>query len=127
MINIKNRPDNNKTPMKKGEHPEVDRYVAQLKDKSLYDLPSVEDARAYYRMRLAQTRKPLPAVETAPAPKMTKKTREELVTEAYLQTYCHRKRVQPKEPVQLDATTRALVYRLFVAGVLPVRLGGVNL
>jgi len=109
--------------MKKGEHAEVDRYAQQLKDKTIYDLPSVEQARLYYRMRLAQMREPLHPLERAP---LNKKTREEIVTEAYIQTFCHRRRIQPKEPVELDASTRSLTYRLFLAGVLPIRLGGVN-
>lgn len=117
--------------MKKGEHPEIDAYVKQLGDKRLYDLPSVEDARAYARMRLVQQRKPLPALPRTPTATTptatTKRSREEIVAEAYVHTFCHRKRLTPKEPIVLDAPTRTLAYKLYVAGVLPVRLGGVNL
>lgn len=111
--------------MKKGESPEIDQYVKLLGDKRLYELSSVDDARAYAKMRLLQQRKSLPR-SLAPAPAPAKRSREEIVTEAYIHTFCHRKRLTPKAPVVLDAPSRTLAYKLYVAGVLPLRLGGVN-
>jgi hypothetical protein len=69
-------------------------------------------------------------VTTPSAAANTKRSREEIVAEAYVHTFCHRKRLTPKDPknpVILDAPSRTLAYKLYVAGVLPVRLGGVNL
>ncbi len=110
--------------MKSQPQPEVEAYAKQLKDKRILTLP-LEDARSFYKMRLSQTRQPLP--RAAAASRSVKRSREDLVVEAYLQTYYQRNRVTPRTPVELEPELREKIYKFYLAGVLPIRLGGVNL
>lgn len=79
-----------------------------------------EDSRALVTVRALQQRK-------TPSVPVKKNENIELVAEAYLQTFCHRKRLQPKEPIALEPSVKQQLYKFYVAGVLPIRLGGVNL
>lgn len=100
----------------------VQQYAKLLKDRRVLSL-SPEDARAYYQMRLVQQRQPLPRTASRGA----KQSREDIVVEAYLHTLCQRHRITPRTPVELDPETRARIYKFYLAGVLPIRLGGINL
>jgi len=100
----------------------VQQYATLLKDRRILSL-SPEDARAYYHMRLVQQRQPLPRASS----RGVKQSREDIVVEAYLHTLCQRHRIAPRTPVELDPETRARIYKFYLAGVLPIRLGGINL
>lgn len=104
-------------------HPEIEAYAKQLKDKRVLTLP-LEDAKSFYKMRLLQMRQPLPRAQGS---RSVKRTREDLVVEAYLQTFYQRNRVTPRSSVELEPELREKIYKFYLAGVLPIRLGGVNL
>lgn len=53
-------------------------------------------------------------------------TNEDLVTEAYIHYLCLERGVALKEALHVPAELKSKIYRLFLDGVLPVRLGGVN-
>ncbi len=107
-------------------HPEVRQYAQLLDDKRVYELPTLEDARGYTRMRLRQRRQsvtPLPTLRPEVPP--TVPPEADVIAEAYLLSLRIRKKVAPQPAARLDAKTKALISELYHAGVLPLRLGGV--
>lgn len=96
---------------------ELVQYTRELRDKRILQIPSPTDARGYYCMRRRQQKQTVPVASAS---------KEDVVAQAYLHTFALRNRVTPQEWPRLDAKTKAIVYDLYLAGVLPVRLGGVN-
>lgn len=85
---------------------------------------SPEDARAYYHAQLAQQRQPIPRGTSRGG---IKRSREDIVAEAYLHTLYQRNRINPRIPVEVDPEMRTRIYKFYLAGVLPIRLGGINI
>lgn len=99
-------------------------YYQEIQDKHIYKLANADDQRAYYVMRMLQQRRE-PKVITPFQP--TKDDLVQIVADAYVQTFCHRKKITSKEPIVLDSATKQQLYKFYLAGVLPVRLGGITL
>lgn len=107
--------------------PELQRYFRELRDPFIFELSSVEEARGYYAMRMIQKDKKISCVAKIPACPIPKENVRNLVTEAYIQTFCHRKKLRPKGEIKLNSATQNTIYKLYLSGVLPVRLGGINI
>jgi hypothetical protein len=98
---------------------EIDPYYKLVKDKNIYKLPP-EEAKAYAFMRLRQQGKPIPKSSMAPI------TPKDIISQAYLESLCFRKKIYPTQPLQLNQTLKDHIHTLYLSGALPMRLGGVD-
>ncbi len=97
----------------------IDPYYKLTKDKNIYKL-SPEEARGYAMMRLRQQGKPLPSVTSKD------NNPKDIIAQAYIESLCFRKKITPVQPIQLSQTLKENIYSLYLSGVLPIRLGGVD-
>jgi|LakMenE01Jun11ns_1017448.scaffolds.fasta_scaffold8178238_2 hypothetical protein len=56
-----------------------------------------------------------------------KNTAKNIITEAYIHSLCLDRKVSLKEPIHVSDKVKNKIYDLYLSGVLPLRLGGVNL
>jgi coproporphyrinogen III oxidase-like Fe-S oxidoreductase len=56
-----------------------------------------------------------------------KNNAKNIITEAYIHSLCLERKVSLKEPIRVSDKTKNKIYELYLSGVLPLRLGGVNL
>ena len=88
------------------------------------DKLSTEELRDYHAMRQKQIYKPV----LKPVSNKPRKYNElDWITQAYIHQLCLRKGVALKESIAVSETTKQAIHKLYLAGVLPVRLGGVNM
>lgn len=76
----------------------------------------------YNAMRYKQQHKPI-----LKSSKSKRPTEVDLITQAYIHQLCLRKGIALKEPVDVDDSTKKIIHDLYLGGVLPVRLGGINI
>lgn len=50
-----------------------------------------------------------------------------IITEAYIHALCVNRGVSISESVNISESTKNKIYQLYLSGVLPLRLGGINL
>jgi hypothetical protein len=87
------------------------------------DKLSPEERTDYQAMLDKQRRKPV--LKNKPlVPEMISDT--DIVTEAYIHYLCLQRGVALKESVSIPNEIKEKIYKLYLDGVLPVRIGGVN-
>jgi hypothetical protein len=58
--------------------------------------------------------------------KNTKKSKIELVSQAYVFYLMHTKKITTQEPIVLDTDTKQRIYQLYKLGLLPIQIGGLG-
>ena len=58
--------------------------------------------------------------------KTTKKSKIELVSQAYVFYLMHEKKITTHEPIVLDLETKQRIYQLYKLGLLPIQIGGLS-
>ena len=97
---------------------ELDKYSKQLGDKNIYKLP-IEEARDYYKMRMRQKNK------TVSNPSEIQSTKR-VIVEAYIESIRFRKGIEPNESITLSDGLQESIYKLYLSGALPIRIGGID-
>lgn len=57
----------------------------------------------------------------------SKNNSKNIITEAYIHALCVNRGVSLSESVNVSENTKNKIYQLYLSGVLPLRLGGINL
>lgn len=78
----------------------------------------------YNAMRYKQQHKP---ILKSNANKNKPLTETDLITQAYIHHLCLCKGIALTEPVKVNEQTKKVIHQLYLGGVLPVRLGGINI
>jgi hypothetical protein len=80
-----------------------------------------QELKDYKAMLSKQHRKP------KSAPKSPTSNVKNVITDAYVQSLCIRRGIVIKEPLQISPEMKDNIQNLYIKGVLPIRLGGINL
>ena len=81
-----------------------------------------QELKDYKAMLSKQRRKPKSASKSPSTTSV-----KNVITDAYVQSLCIRRSIVLKEPLQVPTEMKDNIQRLYIKGVLPVRLGGINL
>lgn len=98
----------------------MDNYYKLIKDKNIYKL-TPDEAYGYTSMKLRQQKKVQKLAQIQRTP-----DHKSIVSQAYVDTVCFKKNLFPTETIRMNDTLKDSIYKLYVAGVLPMRLGGLD-
>lgn len=84
------------------------------------DKLSAEEIRDYKAMIEKQKKKPV-------LKNKNNDNNKNVITQAYIHALCLKRGVSLSEPVNVSESVKEKIYQLYLSGVLPLRLGGVNI